>query len=400
MDRQIVGADRAQIVHYPTDRACPFEPPPHLYDIQRDLGPICSLAYPDGHVGWLVTGAELACEILTDPRFSARSELKRSPVARPGADPFIGQPALPGWFVDMDRPDHTRLRRVTSRLLSLRECHALEPRIEAIVDRCLDGMAKAGGPVDLLRVFALPVPTLVICELLGVPYAEHASFEKASACLFSLDATAADAERAMAELEQLIRGILRSPIAPGGMLGEMRGRPDLDEDEAVGMSVLLLTAGHETVSGTLGVSVFMSLSQPKIFEGLTRDPDGVVEELLRYLTTFHMGVPRSALEPVEIGGCLIRPGEAITIALPAVNRDPALFEDPHRFDPDRAPNRHLAFGYGAHRCIGQHLARLELRTALSRLAKRFPGLRLAVPVERIALRKAGFLGLEVLPVTW
>ena len=395
----------APVVTYPTARNTPFDPPGELVQFSVAFGPLCKLTYPDGHVGWLVTGADLARDILTDNRFSARSELKRVPVARPGADPFIGEPALPGWFVDMDRPEHTRLRRVVSNPLSLRNMRNLVPRIESIVAAQLDAMAGQTGPVDLVETFALPVATMVICELLGVPYADHERFQAASECLFSLSTSAAEAAEAMGQLEQLIRGTLRvKRLAPGDdLLSQMVGENDISEHEAVGMSVLLLTAGHETVAGMIGLSVFYALTQPAVFKRLGHEPDSIeemVEELLRYLTTFHLGVPRSAIEPVEISGQMIQAGETVTIALPAINRDPMWFTAPDNFNPDRTPNRHFAFGFGAHQCSGQHLARLEIRIALSRLAQRFPNLRLAVPPHEVPLRQAGFHGVASLPVTW
>ncbi|TBN18460.1 cytochrome P450 [Agrobacterium cavarae] len=392
-------------VEYPTDRLSPFDPPPVLSQIATDSGPICRLVYPDGHVGWLVTGADVARDILSDDRFSARSELKRAPVLRPSAAPFIGKPALPGWFVDMDRPEHTRIRRTVSERLSLRSIRKMTPRIEAIINLQLDLMAKRETPVDLISAFALPVPTLVICELLGVPYERHTEFQKASRSLFSLTASAAEAADAMHQLEGLIREILKTKRHSGAddLLGQMAHDHNLSEDEAVGLSVLLLTAGHETVAGTIGLSAFFAIQRPDVRKVFTSQPDsisGVVEELLRYLTIFHHGVPRTALEQLVIRDHLIQVGDSVTVALPAVNRDPASFDKPHLFDLQRSPNKHLAFGYGIHQCSGQHLARLELQIALAKLFQRFPTLRLTVAEPEVPLSHAGFHGVETLPVTW
>ncbi|MDP9573985.1 UNVERIFIED_ORG: cytochrome P450 [Agrobacterium larrymoorei] len=281
----------------------------------------------------------------------------------------------------------------------------MTPRIEAIINLQLDLMAKRETPVDLISAFALPVPTLVICELLGVPYERHTEFQKASRSLFSLTASAAEAADAMHQLEGLIREILKTKRHSGAddLLGQMAHDHNLSEDEAVGLSVLLLTAGHETVAGTIGLSAFFAIQRPDVRKVFTSQPDsisGVVEELLRYLTIFHHGVPRTALEQLVIRDHLIQVGDSVTVALPAVNRDPASFDKPHLFDLQRSPNKHLAFGYGIHQCSGQHLARLELQIALAKLFQRFPTLRLTVAEPEVPLSHAGFHGVETLPVTW
>ncbi|WP_343286272.1 cytochrome P450 [Streptomyces sp. AM 4-1-1] len=372
----------------------------------RDQGPLTRLRYPDGHVGWLVTGHELARQVLADPRFSARSELKRVPVTRPGTDPFYGSPALPGWLVDMDAPHHTRLRRRLMGWFTARRTRALTPRVERIVEERLDAMAALGEHADLIEQFALPVPSLVICELLGVPYAERAGFQRNSAILFELDATAEQASTAMEELDAFLTELAgHRRRSPGDdLLSELAQGGELSTAEIAGVGALLLSAGHETTAGSLGLGVFALLSHPDQLARLTADPSlaaGAVEELLRYLTIFHFGVPRSPLEDIEIAGRLLRAGESVTVSLSAANRDPARFEDPDRLDVTRSASGHLAFGHGAHQCIGQHLARTEMRIAFPALFARFPGLRLAVPPSRVPLGEdMGFYGVHALPVAW
>ncbi|WP_329182135.1 cytochrome P450 (plasmid) [Streptomyces decoyicus] len=390
-------------VPLPTERSCPFSPPDPLAGY-REREPIRRLRYPDGHEGWLVTGHRLARQILADGRFSARAELKRVPVARPGADPFIGQPALPGWFVDMDPPEHTRFRRLLAGQFTVRRTRELRPRIERLVEEHLDAMADTGPPADLVENFALPIPSLVICELLGVPYADRAEFQHNSTVLFSLDVSAEEGAAAMdaltAFLQDLIRRKRTRPTAD--LLSRLAHESDLDDVELAGAGVLLLTAGHETVASMLGLGSYALMSNPEQAALLT-DPatvDRAVEELLRYLTIFHFGVPRTPLTDAEIGGRLLRTGESVTISLPAANRDPERFEDPDRLDLTRNAVAHLAFGYGVHQCIGQNLARMELRAGYPALFRRFPGLRLAVPPEQVRLGGAGFYGVHRLPVTW
>lgn len=394
-------------VTHPVVRSCPFTPPPALGAL-RAAAPIHRLAYPDGHIGWLVTGHALVRSILVDRRFSARSELKRVPVARPGADPFIGQPALPGWLVDMDPPAHSRIRRLLIDRFSIAKMRAIEPRIRAIVNEHLTAMEQAGPPCDLVESFALPVPSLAICEVLGVPYESRRDFQRNSEIIFSLEVTAAEAEAAMTFLTSFLLDLVRNKrtlAQSDDLLSELAFESDLSDDEIAGLGVLLLTAGHETSASMLGLGTFALLSNPvqRATIQANRVPiDGAVEELLRYLTIFQFGVPRTPLEDVTIAGAFIRAGESVTLSLPAANHDPDRFERPESLDLTRLTRgRHLAFGHGIHQCIGQNLARLEMRIAFPSLFARFPTLRLAGAPEEVPLRTdAGFYGIHALPVTW
>jgi cytochrome P450 len=383
----------------------PWDPPAELAGF-RAREPIRRLRYPDGHVGWLVTSHSLARSVLADPRFSARSELKRAPVARPGVDLFFGVPALPGWLVDMDAPEHTRIRRQLAGRFTAHRMRELKPQIEQLVEDHLAAMARSKPPIDLVEAFALPVPSLTICELLGVPYGERADFQRNSATLFRLEASADDAAKAMEHLNGLLRGLVE----------HKRGRPSddllsmlvtdgtLSTEEIAGVGVLLLTAGHETTANSLSLGTFALLSHPDQLAGLKADPslvDNTVEELLRYLTIFHFGVPRTPVVDVEIAGQRLRAGESVTVSLPAANRDPEHFDEPDRLDLSRRTTGHLAFGYGIHQCIGQNLARIEMRIALQALFRRFPDLALAVPPTEVPVSTdMGIYGVHRLPVTW
>ncbi|MER5889495.1 cytochrome P450 [Streptomyces sp. NPDC001941] len=400
----------AEAPPHPTarDPLHPFDPPPGL-TAAHERGPLTRLRYPDGHIGWLVTGHELARQVLADARFSARSELKRVPVARPGTDPFYGSPALPGWLVDMDAPQHTRLRRRLMGWFTVRRTRALTPRVEEIVAERLDAMAELGTgaePVDLVEQFALPVPSLVICELLGVPYSERAEFQRNSATLFELGATAEQAATAMSELDAFLTELAGHRRRDPGedLLSELARGDDLSIAEVAGAGALLLSAGHETTAGSLGLGVFALLSHPDQLARLTADPSlapGAVEELLRYLTIFHFGVPRCPLEDVELLGQVVRAGESVTVSLSTANRDPSRFDDPNALDVTRPVSGHLAFGHGPHQCIGQHLARTEMKIAFPALFARFPTLRLAVPASQVPRGEdMGFYGVHALPVTW
>jgi len=392
-------------VALPTVRDGLFDPPAELGRL-RQTSPVHPLRYPDGHLGWLVSSYQLAREALAGRRLSARSELKRVPVARPGADPFIGAPALPGWLVDMDPPAHTRIRRALAGHFSARRSQALRPRIEQTVGEHLDAMAAAGPPADLVQAFALPVPSVTICELLGVPYTERAEFQRNSARLFSLKVSAAQASEAMCFLDDFLRELVghRGRLPGDDLLSQLVHGSDLSTAEIAGAGVLLLTAGHETTASSISLGTLALLCHPGLPDRIRDDPSlagAAVEELLRYLTIFQFGVPRSPLADLELGGRLIRTGETITISLPAANRDPDRFERPDELWLDRPATPHLAFGHGLHQCLGQHLARAEMRAAFPALLRRFPGLALDVPADQVAVAAdMGFYGVHHLPVAW
>ncbi|MER5527216.1 cytochrome P450 [Streptomyces sp. NPDC002677] len=384
------------VVSLPTARNTPFDPPAALAG-----DPLRRLRYPDGHLGWLVTEHRLARTVLADPRFSARSEFKRAPVPRPGADPFYGHPALPGWLVDLDPPEHTRIRRRVAGAFTVRRMNALRPRVEQIVEERLEAMATLPGPLDLVTELALPVPSLTICELLGVPYGERAAFHRNSATLFSLEASAEESAEAMTYLEDFLRDLATSPRSRG-LIGALASDGTLTTDEIAGLGVLLLTAGFETTANSIGLGVFALLCHPEQRSRLQDDPAlaaGAVEELLRYLTIFQFGVPRTPLQDVELASHVIKAGESVTVSLPAANRDPARFPAPDRLDITRDTTGHLAFGHGIHQCLGQNLARTELQSVFTTLFHRFPRLTLAVPPEQVPLMTdMGFYGVRRLPV--
>lgn len=393
-------------VELPTRRDDPISPPPDLLSL-HDEASLRPLQYPDGHVGWLVTSYELARSVLSDPRFSARSESKHVPVLRPGADPFIGQPALPGWFVDLDPPEHTRIRRTLAGRFTLRRIAELSGLVERVTADQLDQfLSRADSPSDLVAGFALPIPSRVISELLGVPYGDAAMFQRLSAVLFDLDASAELARSAMQErTDYLVSLVGPQRSAPdGSLLGTMASTSDLSDIEIAGAGVLLLTAGHETVASMLGLSAFTLLTNPGLLASV-RSGDttwaDTVEELLRYLTIFQFGVPRSPLEDVELAGEVLRPGETVTVSLPGANRDAAQFDRPGELRPAAHRRSHLAFGFGPHQCIGQHLARLELRVALDTLFRRAPQLSLAAdPADLHFHDDVGFYAVHHLPVRW
>lgn len=389
------------LTEIPAERASVFDPPSEF----ATLPPVNRLAYPDGHLGWLVTGHAAARVVLADPRFSARRELRHAPVRSSlMGDP--DQPAPPGLFSNMDPPDHTRYRRLLAGQFTARRMRDLELRIRRIAEDHLDAMAACGPEIDLVASYALPIPSLVICELLGVPYADHAFFQREAATAIRFDVAVDEARAASRALYgYLLELVRRKRVEPGdGLIDGLVAAGELTEEELANIALLLLVAGHETTANMIGLGVFALLEHPAQLAALRADPaltDTAVDELLRYLTILHLGAPfRAALVDVELEGRLIRAGETVTIALPAADRDPAVFPDPDVLRLDRPEaGRHLAFGHGVHLCLGHQLARQELKIACTALFGRFPRLELAVPAAAVTLRPASpVLGVERLPV--
>lgn len=389
-------------VTMPTERTSPLDPPEELARL-REQHPVTPLRYPDGHVGWLVTGHAAARTVLSDPAFSARLELKRLPVGPP-ADPDQMQPAPPGYFLTMDPPDHTRYRRLLAGRFSARRMRELESQIDRVIVEQLDEMERLGAPADLVERFALPVPSRVMCELLGVPYEDRAHFQSISAVLLGFDV--AKMQEAYVGINEYLYGLVlrKRAAATDDILGELVEGTDLNDVELTSIAFLLLIAGHETSANMLGIGTFALLTAPDQLAALRANPalmPDAVDELLRYLSIPQYGLTRTALRDVEVEGVTIREGEVVTISVPAANRDPKRFPDPDRLDVTRSASGHLAFGHGIHQCIGQALATLEMRLGFTALFERFPNLRLAVPAEKVEMRTdRQIYGVHTLPVEW
>ena len=307
-----------------------------------------------------------------------------------------------------DPPEHTRLRRMLTPEFTVRRMRRLEPRIVEIVADHLDELERAGSPADLVPTFALPIPSLVICELLGVPYADRAEFQARSGRLLDLSLPMDDRRELAAENQAYMDELVaRAQADPGadmlGMLVREHGS-DLTAAELSGIGSLLLIAGHETTSNMLGLGTLALLRHPDQLAAVRDDPQAAapaVEEMLRWVSIVHTGVARITTTDVQVAGRQIPAGELVLCALPAANRDPALITDPQRLDVRRGVPGHLAFGHGVHHCLGAPLARMELRIAFPALLRRFPELALAVPYEDISFRAYHFVyGLHALPVSW
>ncbi|MFI1615420.1 cytochrome P450 [Streptomyces lydicus] len=385
----------------PTMRTCPFDPPEE-YRTLREQEPITRMTFVDGRPGWLVTRYEDVRAVLTDPRFSAGG-----PRLGDGTPAGAAHTPPPGMFIFMDPPEHTRFRRLLTGKFTVRRMQQLTPLVEQFVAERLDAMARTESPVDLVQEFALPVPSLVICELLGVPYADREEFQRNSARMISLTAgPEANQEAREAMRSHIGRLVLDKRAEPtDDILGELVQSGELTDEELAGVGSLLLIAGHETTANMIALGTMCLLQNPEQLAALRADPtlmDGAVEELLRYLTIVQYGARRTALEDVELHGHLIEAGSPVVASLTSGNRDAAQFsDDPDRLDLMRKYSPHLAFGHGIHQCLGQQLARVEMKAALGALFERFPTLRLAVPPEDVPMRHDMIVyGVHELPVTW
>ncbi|MET1075408.1 MAG: cytochrome P450 [Umezawaea sp.] len=392
----------------PTERdAGPFDPPRAITRL-REARPVSPLAFPDGHLGWLVTGYEAVRDLMADTRFSSRQDLGvlHMPYETPGMPaPTEPSPQTPGLFIAMDPPDHTRLRRKLTGAFTVKRMRQLEERVEEIVEQRLDAMERMARPVDLVREFSLPVPSLVICELLGVPYADREGFQADSAQFLVKDQTLEEKIGAYVSLTSYLAGLVTGKRAEPGddLLSDLALDEDLSVEELTGIAFLLLLAGHETTANMLALGTFALLEHPDQLAGLRADPElmpGAVEELMRYLSVVDI-LFRYAAEDVELGGEAIAKGSTVIVSLLAANRDPLRFEEPDRVDIRRKARGHVSFGHGVHQCLGQQLARIEMRAGFAGLLRRFPALALAVPADEVELKAdMTIYGVHALPVTW
>jgi cytochrome P450 len=313
-----------------------------------------------------------------------------------------------GNLLGVDPPEHTRLRRMLTPEFTVKRMRRLEPRIVEIVGDHLDALEKAGPPADLVADFALPIPSLVICELLGVPYTDRASFQDRTSRLLDISLPMDERlELGRESREYMADLVAGAQAAPGddmlGMLVREHGH-DLTTDELIGIAQLLLIAGHETTSNMLGLGTLALLRHPGQLALVRDDPSAVapsVEELLRFLGIVHSGIPRTTTQDVEVGGVTIPADSLVILALATANRDPGFLIDGDHLDVTRDAAGHVAFGHGVHHCLGAPLARMEMRIAFPALLRRFPGLALAVPFDEVEFRAFHFIyGLRSLPVTW
>ncbi|MBD0738785.1 cytochrome P450 [Streptomyces sp. CBMA29] len=391
---------------------CPFAPPP-AYEQARGEEGLSRVRLWDGTSCWMVTRHADIRSVLRDRSFSSDARRPGFPFLSAGLRTLATDRPT---FIRMDDPDHARLRRMLTADFMIRKVAEMRPAVRQVTDDLLDRMAaRTDRTADLVADFALPLPSVVICLLLGVPYADHAFFQQCSSTMLRTAAPAQEVSAAQDELRDYLAGLARAKRAApdDGIISRLAEQGILDDDEIASMGRLLLVAGHETTANMTALSVLALLREPaqaeRLHEAARLDEDGdgsaldtAVEELLRYMTVVHNGIGRVAVEDVEVSGTRIRAGEGVLCMVGAANRDEDAFPDGGLLDLGRpGARRHLAFGFGVHQCLGQPLARLELRVALPAVLQRFPGLRLAVPFEELRFRhEMAVYGLHALPLAW
>jgi pentalenolactone synthase len=387
----------------PFTQARILEIPPELRRLQEEQR-ISRVRTPAGDEAWLVTRYEDVKALFTDDRL-ARSHPDPARAPRISDSPLLGGPI--GTYAT-EQADHTRLRRVLAPSFSARRMRALRTQVEDLVAGLLEQLATMQPPADLHEAVSVPLPVMVICVLLGVPYEDRDRFRAWSdvaAELYDREAATQALHKLGSYMHWLIEHKRRAPsedVISDLITAQARG--EITAEACVRYAVSLLFAGHETTVVRIDYGVLLLLTNPEVQERLRGNPklaEPVVEEILRLGGGSGGGLPRYARADIPIGDVTIRAGEAVLLAVGTANRDGRVFADPDRFSADRTPNPHLAFGYGSRYCIGASLARVELQAVFGALFRRFPTLQLAVPWESLRVRSHLLTGgLESLPVVW
>ncbi|MCG5434199.1 cytochrome P450 [Mycobacterium sp. MYCO198283] len=399
-----------QLPEYPMERdaRCPFAPPPGVMALAARR-PLSRVRIWNGSTPWLVTGYETARTLFADPRVSVDDR----------------QPGFPHWNEMMastvhkrprsvftsDAEEHTRFRRMLSKPFTYRRVENLRPAIQQITDDHIDAILAGPQPAELVTALALPVPSLVISEMLGVPYEDADFFQHHANIGLDRYAKAEDNMTKGMGLAKYLMDLVEKKMAEPAQdavsdLAERVKAGEIDVREAAQLGTGLLIAGHETTANMIGIGVLALLENPQQAAVLrdTDDPKVIaaaVEELMRYLSIIQNGQRRVALADIEIDGEVIRAGDGIIIDLSPANWDPNAFPQPDRLDLTRSDAPQLGFGYGRHQCVGQQLARAELQIVFHTLLRRIPTLRLAVPVEEVPFKHDRLAyGVYELPVTW
>src|SRR6516162_402193 len=390
------------VIPAPRAAHCPLAPPPEFADWRAEPG--LRRAIYHGQPAWVVSRYQDIRAALLDPRLSADTISAAVKPSGSGGN-------APVMFARTDDPEHHRLRRMLTSNFTFRRTEGMRPQIQELVDHYLGEMISNGPPGDIVRDFGLPVPSLVIALLLGVPPEDLGLFQQHTAA--GLDTRSSDEQKAHAfgAMYAYIRELVaRKEREPGDdlisrLVTEYVATGQLDHETAAMTSVIMMQAGHETTANMISLGTVALLQHPDVYARLGQTDDravigNIVEELMRYLTIVLGQVDRVATEDLMLGGQLVRAGDFLVVNLPAGNWDPKFVDDPDILDVDRNTRGHLGFGYGVHQCIGQNLARVEMQVAFATLARRLPGLKLAVPPEELKFKEADIYGMKELPVTW
>ncbi|MEU1821117.1 cytochrome P450 [Streptomyces abikoensis] len=372
----------------------------------RESGPVHRFEGPDGKPAWLVTRYDDVRAALADPRLS----LDRSNALPGNYGGFSLPPALDANLLNMDPPDHTRLRRLVVKAFTPGRVEKLRGPVRSFADELLDAVEPAGR-ADLLASFAGPLPVVVICHLLGVPRTDQVDFRAWTDAMITPDRTRPHLmKEAVASLMAFFTALIETKRAEPGddllsdLIAVQEAGDALSRDELTSLAFLIVFAGYENVTHLIGNTVLALLDRPELLRTVRKDPDGLaalVEEVSRWDGPTPLAIRRFPVEDMEIGGVTVLAGETVLLSLASANRDPARFPDPDRFDLGRDRSGNLALGHGIHYCLGAALGRMETETALAALLERFENLELDVPRDELTWRPAiRARGLKSLPVRW
>ncbi|MGF6288803.1 cytochrome P450 [Paraburkholderia youngii] len=395
---------------WPRDGAAPLVPP-RQYALLREHSPVVQVSLWDGSLAWLVTDMKHFREVMTSPHFSASPLTPGFPFVSPSR---AAQSKSYQTFITMDPPEHGQYRRTLTKEFMAKRMQELRPLVQSSLNQLLDDMERHGAPADFIEAVALPLPSLVISIMLGVPYEDHDKLQKWSGDRMDMSIAPEALTQSAMHMTQYIDALLlqkeRDPGDGSDLLSRMAiewiNRGKVSHAEAVQMATLLYLAGHETTANQIGLGLLSLFQHPEQRAALVADASlvkGAVEEMLRFHSITHMNSNRVATEDVMIGGKLIRKGEGVLALLHGANHDPLAFPEPERFDirRDTKDQSHVAFSFGIHQCLGQPLARLELQVVFETIFKRFPHLELAVPEDALRYKDRSFVyGLKALPVRW
>ncbi|WP_304453093.1 cytochrome P450 [Nocardiopsis sp. YSL2] len=396
-----------QVLDFPLRSEEALEPPAEWDNLRRTC-PVATVRFPTGDEAKLVTRYADVKQILSDPRFTRR--LDAEDAARLSTEGSVFNSEMSSMVPDSGE-GHLRWRRLVGKWFTAKRMSALRPSMEAIAEELIDAMVEGGRPADLKAGLGFPLPVYVICDILGVPAEDRDRFSHWSDALLNLTrySQRENAEAMGAFIQYMSAHIAAKRAQPGeDLLSELIKETGTDggltDRELLGTGIGLLVAGHETTANMIGKMVSMLLADRTRWEALLADPSLVrtaVEESLRFDANAGVGLPRYLPEDGEASGEVLPGGTTVMCSMAAANRDETVFEGAGEMDLTRSPNPHLAFGAGAHSCLGQALARTELQVVLTVLLRRLPALELAVPPEELE-RVDGLVvgGLREVPVRW
>ncbi|WP_405183064.1 cytochrome P450 [Nocardia sp. NBC_01377] len=400
----------AEIPEYPMLRsgACPFAPPPEAMELGK-VKPLNRVRIWDGSTPWLVTGYAEFKALMSDPKVSVDHHVEGFPDWNAGMRAI--KDSRPKSLFTTDGEEHSRFRRMLTKPFTFKRVDALRPVIQQITDEHIDRILAGPKPVDLVEGLALPVPTMMISEMLGVPYGDHEFFQKHAAVNVDRFATPEQAAAGRAGLAKYLIDLINLKLDEPGEdvvsdIAERVRSGEITILEGAQLGTGVLIAGHETSANMISLGTLALLENPEQFALLrdTEDPKVVanaVEELLRYLGIIQNGQRRVAVGDIEIAGETIRAGEGLIFDLSLGNWDEKAWETPEKLDLTRPASHHLGFGFGPHQCVGQQLARVELQIVFRTLVRRIPTLRLAIPFDKVEFKHDRLAyGVYELPVTW